>query len=260
VDWVARAIVRLVGRPPCHGGTYHLVARERPPVRVLKEVAESVMKLDGVECSGPGRPADATSLESAFLGQLEDYWPYLDGDPAFDDRNTRAALAALPPPCLDRATLARLIRFAIADRWGRARKAQTAGPLRIDCAHYVEEFFPAAARRSVLVRIPLTATVGLDIRGPGGGRWVCRWHSGALTAVHRGPAPSADVVYRMNVKTFATVVRGLLPPQEAFFQRRIEIEGDMEKGLKLAVLFEQFVREFPLDPDPDAEAADVLAV
>ena len=47
----------------------------------------------------------------------------------------------------------------------------------------------------------------------------------------------AEATYRMDVATFVAVVSGRESPQEAFFARRIEIAGNIEKGLKLAVLF-----------------------
>ena len=50
-------------------------------------------------------------------------------------------------------------------------------------------------------------------------------------------------MYRTDPATFADVVRGRQSPQEAFFARRIEIEGDVEKALKLAVLFDHFLAE-----------------
>jgi hypothetical protein len=45
-----------------------------------------------------------------------------------------------------------------------------------------------------------------------------------------------------------------LTPQEAFFARQIEIDGDIERALKLAVLLEQFITEFPYKSPTHAEA------
>jgi nucleoside-diphosphate-sugar epimerase len=260
VDWVSRAIVRVVQRPECHGRTYHLTAREPVPVRAIKEVAERVLAVDGVRLAGPGRPADPSPLEELFLDQLREYWPYLHGDPVFDSRNTRAALPDLPPPRIDRAALERLIRFAVADDWGRARRRSGRGRPGVDCSDYLERFFPAAARGSVLGRLPLELTVGLEVRGPGGGRWACRWRGPGPAEVRREPPVGADVVYRMDRPTFESVVRGWESPQAAFFARRIEIAGDLEKALKLAVLFGQFVAECPYRPLPEQEVADAAGV
>jgi thioester reductase-like protein len=256
VDWVSQAIVRVVGRPKWHGRTFHLTARRPVPAWLIKEVAERVLGIDGVQFAGPKPLADPTQLESTFLDQVQEYWPYLHGDPTFDRRNARAALTDLPPPRIGRAMLLRMVRFAAARRWGRADRA--ASRTRHDCAAYLERFFPDAARRSVLARIPLTVTVALDIRGPGGGRWQCRWIGGKLRSVRRTADATADVTYRLDAATFMVVVSGALKPQEAFFNRRIEIAGNVEAGLKLAVLFGRFAEEFPYEPRSRREARDAV--
>ena len=55
------------------------------------------------------------------------------------------------------------------------------------------------------------------------------------------------------------MVQGRTTAQQAFFTRRIDIEGDVEKGLKLAVLFEHFVKEYPYRPEAAREAMDADA-
>ena len=252
VDWVARAVVSLLHLPRWHGRTFHLTATR--PVRMdeIKRAAEEELGLEGAQWVGGAVPDDPTTLERVFCDRVRDYWPYLHGDPAFDCRNTRAALPSLPSPRIDRALLVRLIRFARADRWGR-RPARTQNKHDLNCADYVERFLPAAARRSLLARTAgLSITVGLEVSGPGGGRWSCRWDQGDLTLVSRGPADGAAVTYRTDATTFAAVVQGRTTPREAFFTRRIGIEGDVEKALKLAVLFEHFVQEHPYCPEADS--------
>jgi thioester reductase-like protein len=255
VDWVARAVREIVNDPRRHGRTYHLTAREPVPLRRIEAAAAEVLGIDGVRWAGPGPLREPTALEAAFLERLSDYRPYLCGDPVFEGRNTRAALPHLPPPALDRALLARLIRFAAADRWGRRGRPRPRGT-DLDCARYVERFFPEAARRSALARIPLDLTVAVAVTGSGGGSWSCRWAGGNLLDVRRGPAPDADVTYRTDAATFAAIVRGRLSPHDAFLARQVEIDGDVEKGLKLAVLFARFVQECPFTP----EGADAVAL
>jgi thioester reductase-like protein len=247
VDWVARAITRILGRPRFHGRTYHLTAPEPVPVREIKAVAERELGLDGLELTGRGLLAGPTRAERAFQKGVRDYWPYLADDPKFDRRHTQAAIPDLPVPRLDRATLARLICFAVEDNWGRPESGHP-GSGHADCAAYIEGFFPEAIRTSFLARLPIAATLAFEIRGPGGGRWVCRFAGGRVLAVSRGPVERAEVTYRMDGATFAAVVSGRESPQAAFFARRIEMAGDVEKGLKLAVLFGRFVRESPYRP------------
>ncbi len=242
VDWVSAAITRIVGRQALHGRVYHLTAPHPTTVRDIKEVAVEELGLDGVELTG--RAPNPSALERAFLDGLQEYWPYLGSDPAFDCRNTLAAIPDLPAPRVDRELLRRLVRFAVSDCWGRGRR-QVAFKSSLDCGDYIERYFPEAVARSPLAQLSVEAKLGFDIRGAGGGRWLCRLGGGRVLQVTRGSTEQADVEYRMGVPTFAAVVSGRESPQAAFFGRRIEIAGSIEKGLKLATLFGQFVRDFP---------------
>jgi predicted lipid carrier protein YhbT len=109
------------------------------------------------------------------------------------------------------------------------------------------------------VQVPLNTTIALDVRGDGGGQWTCSWRDGQLQEVQRGLRGNPEFTYRTNVATFAAIVQGRQSPQNAFFDRHIEIHGDIEKALMLAVLLEQFVKEFPYKPAARAEVCDVSA-
>jgi thioester reductase-like protein len=260
VDWVARAIAQLVNRPDCQGQTYHLVSSQPTPARMFKEVAEQVLRLDGVCFAGPEVFADGSPLERLFLDNLEEYWPYLHGDPAFDSRRLRVMLPALPQVPIDRALVARLVEFAVADNWGRKRKAQAPSQAnRIDCREYIEEIFPARARQSSLgLAASLEVVVGIDVRGPGGGQWTCRWSAGELANVGRGLSPEADIIYHFDADTFDDLILGRQSPPDAFFAKRIDVDGDVEKALKLAVLFGRFLTEPQDQAQPSKEVADVV--
>ncbi len=256
VNWVAEAITRIAGRPRLHGTVYHLTAPQPVPAGLIREVADEVLGLTDLSWAGPAWPAEPTTLEEHFLDQVRDYWLYRAASLAFDTAHTRAALPGLPPPAVDREVLGRLIGFGRADRWGRRRWDTS----RVDCGRYVEEFFPQALRRSSLAQVPLDLTVGLDVEGAGGGRWTCRLVRGELASLRRGRHGPVEVAYRLDPATFDALVRGRLAVQEAFFTRRIEIEGDVEKALKLAVLFARLVDECPY-PSPvvmEAKDAQVL--
>jgi hypothetical protein len=118
----------------------------------------------------------------------------------------------------------------------------------IDAANYLERFFPEKFPQSALAELSLDLIVAFDIQGPRGGQWSCAWRSGELVSVSRGLRSDAEVVYRIDCATFAEVACGRLAPHDAFFAQEIEISGDIEKALKLAVLFGQFVQEFPYRP------------
>jgi nucleoside-diphosphate-sugar epimerase len=259
VDWVSQAIVQIVNRPHLHGRTYHLASPQPVRGQAIKEIAEELLHIDGAQWVGQKAIAAPTLVEELFLERVADFWPYLDGDPVFDCRNTSAALPWLPAPRIDRNLLARLLRFAVADEWGRARRRRGPDRSAVDCAHFIEEFFPESARRSVLARISLDVTVALEVRGPGGGDWSCSWNAGQLLEVRRGLDAAADVTYRMDVSTFDEIVHGRQSLHQLFFAQQIEIDGDVERALKLAVMFDQFLKEIPYRPDACREATHAAA-
>ena len=109
VDWVSRAIVELMARPQWHGRTFHLVAREPVSTRLVRDVGSEVLKLSGVEFAGSEPVKQPSRLEQLFLEGIQEYWPYLGGNPVFAWANTSAALPDLPPPVVDCAMPERLI-------------------------------------------------------------------------------------------------------------------------------------------------------
>lgn len=242
VDWVARALVELVQRPQWHGRTYHLVGRR--PVRLgeITDIIQELLHLEGIRWIGPEGVTDPTAVERLVLEQFQEYWSYLHNDLRFDCRNTRAALPDLPPPTFDRDLVARLLRFAERDGWGR-RRTQRMEKHACDLAHYLEHILPREMQRSPLAdALPDGLVFALDIRGPGGGRWVCRGGTGTL-AIQRGNLDGAAFTYRMESAILTSLIVGRQSAQQAFLDGLIEIDGDMEKALKLALLIEQFLAE-----------------
>jgi predicted lipid carrier protein YhbT len=80
------------------------------------------------------------------------------------------------------------------------------------------------------------------VRGREGGTWSFHCGNGGF-AVERGQAKGADVTYRLEATTLEQLVRGSRTAQQAFFDGLIDIDGDMEKALKLALLIEEFLAE-----------------
>jgi thioester reductase-like protein len=250
VDWVSRAIVELLTRPQWHGRTFHLVSRSPVSTRLIRDIGAEVLKLPGVEFVGREGAAHPSRLEQLFLEGIQEYWPYLDGNPQFACTNTCAALPDLPPPAVDRPMLERLIRFAVANCWGRTPRPSAeicAGSVSpSECAEYIEQVFPRQARRSSLARqAELDLTVCIDVRGLGGGQWSCKWRRGELVYARKGLENDAAVTYHIDTAVFQAIVSGLQTPQEAFFEQRLAITGDLETALKKAVLFGQFLAENP---------------
>jgi thioester reductase-like protein len=245
VDWVSRAIVELRGKPQWHGRTFHLVARSPVSTRLLRDVGVDVLNLSGVEFAGPGGVENPSRLEQLFVEGIQHYWPYLGGNPVFDSTHTQTALPELPPPLIDRPLLERLMHFAVTSRWGRASTVdRPKSTTRSSCAEYLEQTFPRQARQSRLGReAGLDLTLAIEVRGPGGGQWSCTWKAGEFVGTRPGLADDAVVTYHTSTTTFHALLTGQITPHDAFFEQQISITGDLETGLKLAVLFGKFLTE-----------------
>jgi putative sterol carrier protein len=129
----------------------------------------------------------------------------------------------------------------------------------VNCAHYFEYFLPNVAPQTAFADFPLDVTIGLNITGPGGGQWSVVLGGGQVV-VRRGAPRGPHITYSVDQETFGAVVRGRLTPQDAFLARRIEIAGDIEKGLVLAALFGTLVGVFPYQDTITPEAMDANPV
>ena len=106
--------------------------------------------------------------------------------------------------------LERLIRFAAARRGAGvlARPARHVRKRRLlrAVAEYIEQVFPRQASRSRLGReARLDLTIGIEVRGPGGGQWSCTWSQGELLYLRPGLIDGATVVYHTDTATFNDV-------------------------------------------------------
>lgn len=258
VDWVARAICELLHRPQCHGRTYHLVSWSPVRMREITNLIEDVLRIEGLQCVGPDGPADPTSLEKMILEQFDDYWSYLRKDVVFDSRNTRQALPHLPPPAFDRELVKRLLNYAQADCWGRERSHSKPTPAS-EIAYYLESVLPDQLRKSRVARaLPRGLHFAIDINGPGGGQWACCCGDGTIR-VERGLDSDTLLTYRMDAPTFEDLIRGRQTTRQAFFDGRIEIAGDTEKALMLAMLLEDFLDERQHHPAYKTETFHAVA-
>ena len=74
----------------------------------------------------------------------------------------------------------------------------------------------------------------------------------ALAAFLRAPSVGSDgpepvCRFGLDVATLLDVVAARCVPAEAFFAKRIELEGDIETGLVLSTVLEPFFRRFAFE-------------
>lgn len=233
-------------------GTYHLTHPQPMPFGRLRDIFAELFGLPGIRLVDAKdferRPP--TDLEQLYQNASAAYLPYMMSEPHFDRSGTDRVLAgALPePPPLDPAYFARLLDFARARRWRRPsdepfRRSADAAPA--DVARYFSDFLAGKMHRLLLPDLhSLTATFAIVIRGVPRGRWVLAVESGRLMAVHRDGQP-ARCTFLTEPRVFLEIVAGRMSPQQAFFERQVDIEGDLETGLKTATVLSAFFKQFP---------------
>ena len=253
VDWVARQTVELAKAAAEGVRTFHLTPAEPTRNAEVVSAIRTAWGSRGIVFSAPMAPERRTRWERLFYANLSSLGPYWAEETEFDSTNLSRTLPDDPAPRIDSAAIVRLVRFADADDWGASSASRPARPTAVfPCRQYVERFLFDRVKQSSLPRLTqLDVTVALSLSGPGGGTWNCRFDRGELSDISPGDVSSAEVIYASDSGTFGRIVCGELPPAEAFFDRRFEIHGDVEMGLKLATIFGHFVREFPF-PSPEA--------
>ena len=122
VDWVSAVMSRIILDPSLHGATYHLTSTRPTSVgllcRVFEKVVVEMAERTKVDEGGRAAPSlDPVMLARLFREQMGVYRAYWGDDPEFDVAATRRAVPDLPAPALDEATIRRLCRFAIENRF-----------------------------------------------------------------------------------------------------------------------------------------------
>lgn len=93
----------------------------------------------------------------------------------------------------------------------------------------------------------LSARFSIEIHGSSAGSWTLLLDQGMLRTVEAGLL-EPQCGYRLDTDTFLLIAAGQLSPQYAFFQRRIEIHGRIDLGLRVATVLADFFKKFPFTP------------
>jgi thioester reductase-like protein len=121
VDYVAKAIVRLIEQPEHHNKVYHLTHPNPPVNRLLMDVVCSRFNFGGIKFVGEGAQFSAprNRVERMVLKQMEAIRRYFPNNPIFDRSNTDTALPDLRPPAVDETYLRKILDYALERNWGQ---------------------------------------------------------------------------------------------------------------------------------------------
>lgn len=121
----------------------------------------------------------------------------------------------------------------------------SANPLVERCRGYFERFLPGLLGQLLIEDLSnLNATFAIAVSDTPDPAWRLEVKDGRLVHVgHEGEAPVCT--FTLNGQTMLEVVSGRLAPAEGFFAMRIELDGDLEMGLRLSTVLEPFFLRFP---------------
>ena len=112
---------------------------------------------------------------------------------------------------------------------------------------YFREFLPGIYGKLLIEDLrDLTECFEIEVSDGDEPPWRLALERGRLVyAGHGGPEPACR--FRLDAPTLLEVVAARCTPAEAFFDKRIDLEGDMETGLKLSTVLEPFFERFPFE-------------
>ncbi len=110
---------------------------------------------------------------------------------------------------------------------------------------YFEQFLPKVIGRSIFADLNNLSIVVEFFITDGAHAWTLTLERGQLVRIEKGASPLHEVSYDLDTHTLLQVVSGVLSPQKAFFLGKAKIKGDKLKGLKLAMIFDRFIKEYP---------------
>ena len=90
----------------------------------------------------------------------------------------------------------------------------------------------------------LSCNLGVVLEDVEDGTWTLVVESGQLASIEAG-AEAAQCVFLLDSGTLLEIATGTLAPDRAFFDMRIEIEGDIALGLQLSTVLAPFFQQHP---------------
>jgi thioester reductase-like protein len=269
VDYVVNMIMQVFLSCRAHGGTFHIINHDPPRLGFVQEVIHDVLGITGTEFVGHDafKAVPPKEIEEIFIRETEMYQAYMLKEPSFDN----SGLKALPGgsfncdcPPMDTQALTRLFEYAIKSKWGRNHRRlltahhrssdtkQKKNPLsdtekicRPVIDNYFKEFLPPVMGKSIFAELDnlniIVSFCFIDIDK----KWTLKLERGRLVQIDNKFSETSEVIYKLDCETFYRIVSGVLSPQQSFFKNMSRIEGDTLKGLKLAAIFDRFIKQYP---------------
>ncbi len=250
VDYVARLATHILDADV--PGAYHITNPRPLRLSALCDTLAGIFAVRGAKLVNEEEFQNPRSnrFESMYQKLASTYAPYLASEPVFDRTNTDAVTggAGFELPELDAAFFRRLVSYARMVKWGKAERpaASLPGTERF-VERYFDEFLAEKMHKQLLPNLrKLSANCRIVVEDIPGRSWALSIDRGCLVRISQNGLP-VECTFLLHSDVFSAIVAGRLSPQTAFFSRKINIEGDMETGLKLATVLATFFRKWPCE-------------
>jgi predicted lipid carrier protein YhbT len=110
---------------------------------------------------------------------------------------------------------------------------------------YFSHFLAEQMHKQLLPNLRnLSATCGIVVEDIPGRSWSLSIDRGRLEQISKN-GENCQCTFFLASDVFSSIVSGQLAPQQAFFEKNINIEGDIETGMRLATVLAAFFRKWP---------------
>ena len=146
---------------------------------------------------------------------------------------------------MDLAFFGKLLAFARRAGWGKT--ARPAATVDRDREGFVEGYFTHFLREKMHKQLlpnlrNLSATCHIIVEDLPEQSWSLRIDRGKLEHISANGS-DCQCTFLLHSDVFSKIVSGR--PQRAFFQKQVDIEGDIETGLKLTTVLAAFFQKWP---------------
>lgn len=232
---------RIFDDPAHWGGAYHLVNHEYTRIGEVKFALETLFGIGGVVMEGePGYdPSDqpASPIAFVFRKKMKAFFPYFTSAPRWDRSRLERAIPdwrQVSEEALNGSFLEAALEGYGSDE--RQRRVQ----------RYFSRFVPSHADDAAFNEVrSLNDTVGVRIDGAQPERRLVMFEKGRFRMAVSDFSDSPRCVFQLDLPTFEEIVGAEIAPQQAFFDKRVHISGDLLFALKLGSLLEGFFARHP---------------
>ena len=241
VDFVGKAICAIVERE-CQGiNTFHLTNPSPPSFAWLNNELHpgigvkgiTLVSRDDYESEKPNR------FERIINNSIKIYRPYMEREPEFESSQTSEILLSLGIsfPELGREYYLRVIDYAVSMDFGEIMEPHK------EPAYLI--FFKGLEKRVGESIIPnlktLNSRFSIKLSDLNENVFLLI-ENGVLKEMAQENGFQVDFKFVLTSKTLEDLIERKIKPQEAFFQKRIEIEGNILKALSLSPVFDEFFK------------------